>query len=439
MTGKSIESEKRRTSGKKSGKMTRGEALVTMGTMAAGVPFIHGAINGFVHPPYMPDRTTEKALKDPVIVKAISELEYLTPAEKFTVQRRGTPVLSEIPEEKLASIGLTRETWKLEIVQDPESNSEIGNPLTIEKGNAIDWQMLMELAKTHSVRFLHVLACTNSPRLYGMGLWEGVPLRDLIWKTEPKQNIRRIFFHGYHNNDEKQIFRGSLPISRVLEEAPGELPVIVCYKLNSKYISHANGGPVRLIVPDSYANRSIKWLQKILVTNSYHANDTYAEANNDVESTVKSYARFINAPAKVKAGQNFALTGMAQVGKSGLNKVQYWIKPAGTAFPEDDPYLMKGEWRDAIILPPPASWGRDLEDGALPATMQIDTATGKPYNWPMINTIVHWATLVKVNEAGEYEMRCRTIDANGIAQPMPRPFGRSGYNKIEMAHLTSEA
>jgi hypothetical protein len=421
---------------RKTGRMTRSEALMTMGTIAAGVPFMNGAVNVFGNASISPNLS--KTLKDPVLAKAISELEYLTPADKFTVQRRGTPVLTELPAENLPSIGLTRDTWKLEIFADPDSNSAIGNPLTIENGKAIDWNGLMKIAEKKAVRYLHVLACTNSPKLYGMGLWEGVPLRDLLWMTEPKQNIRRVFFNGYHNNDPKQVFNGSIPVSRILEEAPGELPVIVCYKLNGKYLSQANGGPVRVIVPGSYANRSIKWLQRILLTNSYHANDTYAEANNDVESTVKTCARFIHKPEKVKSGEKFAVTGLAQVGGSGLAKVQYWIRPFGQPLPEDDPYMAKGEWIDALILPPPATWGSDLPGGKLPPVMQTDPKTGKPVTWPLVNTIVHWAALVQVNQPGEYEIRCRTIDANGIAQPMPRPFGRSGYNRIETARFTSE-
>jgi len=347
-------------------------------------------------------------------------------------------VLTEIPSEKLPAIGLTSETWKMEILPDPESNSELGNPMTSERGNAITWATLMKIAEKNSVRFLHVLTCTNAPRPYGMGLWEGVPLRDLFWKTEPKQNIRRIFCYGYHNDDPKQIFNGSLPVSRILEEATGELPVILCYKLNGKYLSQANGGPVRLIVPGLYGNRSIKWVQRIMVTNSFHANDTYAEGNNDVESPIKTCAKFIHTPDKVKSGQSFAITGLAQVGISGLNKVQYWINPAGKPLPEEDPYLTKGEWRDTIILPPPAKWGIDFPDGKLPSAMQIDPKTGNPFTWPIPNTIVHWAALSKVDAPGEFEIRCRTIDANGIAQPMPRPFGRSGTNRIEMARFTSE-
>lgn len=419
------------------GGMSRSKALQAMGAMAASVPFIKLAVDDLSMPGIW--SAQEKALNDPVLAKAISELEYLTPADKFIVQRRGTPVLTEIPSEKLPSIGLTRETWKMEILPDPESNSELGNPLTREKGNAIDWADLMKLAEKNSVRFLHVLTCTNAPRPYGMGLWEGVPLRDLLWKTEPKQNIRRIFCYGYHNDDPKQIFQGSLPVNRVLEEAPGELPVILCYKLNGKYISQANGGPVRLIVPGLYGNRSIKWVQRIMVTNSYHANDTYAGSNNDVESPIKTCAKFIHTPDKVKNGKPFAITGLAQVGSSGLNRVQYWVHPAGKPLPEEDSYLTKGEWRDAIILPPPAKWGSDLPDGKLPAVMQIDPKTGQPYTWPIPNTIVHWAALTKVDALGEFDLRCRTIDANGIAQPMPRPFGRSGINRIEVARLTAES
>ena len=36
-----------------------------------------------------------------------------------------------------------------------------------------------------------------------------------------------------------------------------------------------------MIVPWAHGFKSIKWLQKIVLTNGYDANDTYAEQNND--------------------------------------------------------------------------------------------------------------------------------------------------------------
>lgn len=442
MSGTENKGNVKNLSGEKNdGKMSRSKALKTMGAMAAGVPFMKQAVESFgAFGPFY-SRDDEKVLKNPVIAKAIGELEYLTPADKFVVQRRGNPVLTEIPGEKLADIGLTRETWKLEITQDPDSNSKILNPLTIENGKAIDWQALMNAAEKNTVRYLHVLSCTNVHKPYGMGLWEGVPLRDFLWKAGPEENIRRVFFYGYHNNDPKQIFQSSLPVSRILEEGPGELPVILCYKLNGKYISQANGGPVRLFVPGLYANRSIKWLQRVLVTNLYQANDTYAEANNDVESRIKTCARFINTPEKVKTGQPFAVTGMAQVGTSGLNKVQYWLNPAAKPLPENDPYLTTADWKNALILPPPLKWGSDLADGKLPPVIQFETKSGSPDKWPVPNTIAHWAALLQTDKPGEFDLRCRTIDDKGIAQPMPHPssqFGRSGTNVIEVTRITSE-
>jgi hypothetical protein len=424
--------------GANSRKMTRNEALQTLGSVAVGIPFItSGDYMETKHIDYL-SHSEKNLLKDPVLSKAVSELEYLTPAEKFIIQRRGNPVLSEIPQDKLAALGLTRETWKLEVLTDPESNSEIGNPLTIARGNAFDWKALMKLAETRAVRFLHVLSCTNSRKLYGMGLWEGVPLKDVFWMIKPEQNIRRVYFSGYHNDDPKQNFQSSLPVSRILEEAPGELPVILCYKLNGKYLSQAIGGPVRLFVPGFYSNRSIKWLQKVIVTNSYHANDSYAEGNNDVESPIKTCARFIHTPEKVKQGQPFAITGFAQTGYSGLSKVQYCLYPSDRILPDDDQYLTKEKWHEAIILPPPMNWGKDLPEGTMTGLMQFDNITGQPLTWPLINTIIHWAALVKTDAPGEFSLRCRTIDANGIAQPLPRPFGRSGNNSLELAKIISE-
>ena len=44
------------------------------------------------------------------------------------------------------------------------------------------------------------------------------------------------------------MFRSSLPIGRVLEDPPGDHPVILCYKLNNQWLSGERGGPVRMIV-----------------------------------------------------------------------------------------------------------------------------------------------------------------------------------------------
>ncbi len=191
-----------------------------------------------------------------------------------------------------------------------------------------------------------------------------------------------------------------------------------------------------MFVPGAYGNKSVKWLQHILLTNNYRANDTYAEMNNDTESPMKTQARFIHPPREAQAGKPFALTGLAQVGISGLSKVQYCAFSKENPWPEDDPYLTKADWKEATILPPPKNWGGGLPDGKLPpGTLYVDSATGKPKRWPIPYTIVHWAALVSALAAGEYSLCCRTIDGNGIAQPLPRTLPRTGLNRIQPVTL----
>ena len=375
-----------------------------------------------------------------VLADALAKLEYLTPAAEFRLAGRGSPPPHKLPPEKRREVGLDRETWQLEVVADPESNSQIEQPLSKELGTALDFPGLMKLAERRAVRFLNVMSCTNGRSPFGMGLWEGVPLRNVIWMARPKENVRRVFYYGYHNDNPEQRFQSSLPIGRVLEDPPGEHPVILCYKLNGQWLSPKAGAPVRMMVPDGYGNKSVKWLQRVVLTNSFKANDTYAGWNNDTASQIKTCARFLHVPSQVEPRQPAAITGVGQVGTSGLSKVQYWLHAEGDPLAENDPYFSKADWKDARILPPPDDWGGGLPDGKLPPIpSQIDPDTGKPHEWPIRNTIVHWATLLTDLAPGKYQLRCRTIDAAGIAQPMPRPFPKSGHNAIQMVKLTVKA
>lgn len=377
---------------------------------------------------------------EPALAEALAKLQFLTVPDEFGTVERGNPLPYKHPPEKLTEIGLTRESWKLEVVADPEAKSIIGAPLSKEAGTALDFDGLMKLAEKHAVRFLKVMTCNNMEAPLGVGLWEGVPLRTVLWLTKPVSDIRRVFYYGYHNDDPKQLFQSSLPVGRVLEDPPGEYPVILCYKLNGEFLSGKRGGPVRMIVPEAYGFKSVKWLQRVVLSNVPAANDTYINGNNDIDSWMKTFARVLSRPAKVKAGEPIAVTGLAQVGIGGLSKVQYWLHPQEPKWPADDPYFANAPWKDAEMLGPPASWAGGIPEGKLPeGVLGFDAATGKPRSWPLRYAIAHWGALLTEVPPGEYFLRCRTIDANGVAQPMPRPFAKSGRNMIQQLPVTVEA
>ena len=379
----------------------------------------------------------EEALP-PLLEKAVAELEtYLTRQDDFRDVSRGKPIPHTLDEEARSKVGMTPDSWQMEVTGDPENQPDLRTPLTKADGNALDFAALMELGKDKAVRIPKVMTCNNLGCPLGMGIWEGVPVRDVIWKVQPRRNVRRLFYYGYHNDDPAQKFQSSLPIGRVLEDPLGLPPIILCYKLNGQLLTPARGGPVRIVVPEAYGFKSVKWITNIVLTNLHHANDTYANGNNDIDSPLKTFAATISIPTEAKAGQPLPVTGYAQVGVSGLTRVQYWVTPRDAELPAGDRYFTKAPWQDAAILPPPANWGGDLPDNTIPpATIGFDDESGRPKQWPMRLAKVHWAALVAGLEPGEYTFRCRTVDQNGIAQPLPRPFDKSGRNSIEKIGIT---
>lgn len=369
----------------------------------------------------------------PELKEAVAKLDsLLTPGGKFQDVSRGEPIPHTLSGEKRAEVGMTRESWRLEVIADEEHPARIRQSLNKADGTALDFAGLMDLAKTHSVRFAKVMTCLNIGCPLGMGIWEGVPLRELIWRTQPIENLRRVFYYGYHNDKPKQIFRSSLPIGRILEDPYDLPPVILCYKLNGEWLSPERGGPVRIVVPEAYGYKSIKWLSHIVLSNLAVANDTYIDGNNDVDSPLKTFAATLSVPQEVGVNQPIPVTGYAQVGISGLSKVQYWVCAKGTE-PPKDPYFASQKWTDAVILDPPepGKWGGDFPNGSIPADTIGFDEFGRPKTWPMRLGKVYWATLVPGLPAGEYVFRCRTVDEKGQAQPMPRPFKKGGHADIE--------
>ncbi|MGE5296437.1 MAG: molybdopterin-dependent oxidoreductase [Solirubrobacterales bacterium] len=371
---------------------------------------------------------------DSQLQEAISKLEYLTPLDRAFILDKGKAGVAKLPLEKLREIGLIPDTWSLEVIPDPASNSVVEQPLSQALGNALSWQNLMDLADKHRVSFMHVCTCTNGQDPFHMSLWEGVPLREVIAMTRPKDNVRRVYYQSYHPENVPP-FQSSLPLSQILEEPPGQMPVILAYKMNGQVIPASHGGPVRMVVPGAYGSKSVKWVKRVLLTNDYRSNDSDAELNNDPENPLKTRARFIHVPKEIPSGRPAAVTGMAQVGVSGLKQVQYCIYSQREPWPADDPYRTKADWRAASLLPPPADWGGGLPGGKLPPTAQTDPATGNPIQWPLRYTIAHWAALLPGMPAGSYELCCRTIDGNGIAQPLPRTLPRTGFNALHVVNL----
>ncbi len=358
---------------------------------------------------------------------------FLTPAGDFQDVSRGNPKPHTLTGDALVRARLTPETWRLEIAADDAAKegikeiAKIGQPLTL------DLAAVHELGRRHGVKFLKAMQCLNIATPLGQGLWEGVPLREVLRLCGAMSNVRRVYYWGFHNDDPKQLFQSSLSYSQVMETPPGELPVFLAYRLNGEPLTLERGGPVRMVVPWAHGFKSIKWLQHIVLTNDYRANDTYAEKNNDPESHLKTAAYMDDLAATFPAREPVSVGGLAIAGWSGLQRVEYWLRPAAPDIADDDPAWAAAKWIPAQLAEPPADWSTVFPAGvASRDVLGFDRKTGQPLTWPLRYSMVAWSAALRDLAPGKYEIRARAVDLNGYAQPEPRPMAKTGRNGVQV-------
>ena len=78
--------------------------------------------------------SAQTATKSARQAEAADNTEYLTREENFVNVGRGNPPPHELSLEKRRAAGLTPETWRLEVVPDPDSDAQVERPLSKEQG-----------------------------------------------------------------------------------------------------------------------------------------------------------------------------------------------------------------------------------------------------------------------------------------------------------------
>ncbi|MEX1028870.1 MAG: molybdopterin-dependent oxidoreductase [Paenibacillaceae bacterium] len=132
------------------------------------------------------------------------------------------------------------ETWSFEIA------GLVNQPLTY------NWDQFMELPREVQVSNFH---CVTGWSVYNC-TWEGIKLSDLMDLSGVKPTAKHVKFYSGDG-----VYTDTL----TLKQAHLEDVMVVCL-LDGKPIPKQLGGPVRLIVPQMYTYKSVKWLQGIELT-----------------------------------------------------------------------------------------------------------------------------------------------------------------------------
>src|SRR6266404_7402339 len=102
----------------------------------------------------------------------------------------------------------------------------------------------------------------------GNAEWTGVRLRDLLQRAGMANEAREIILEGADNGTiaepprpaGKINFARSLPVEKAMDD------VLLALAMNGEPLSAAHGFPLRAVIPGWYGMASIKWLQRIIVT-----------------------------------------------------------------------------------------------------------------------------------------------------------------------------
>jgi hypothetical protein len=124
---------------------------------------------------------------------------------------------------------------------------------------------------------------------------------------------------------------------------------------------------------------------------------------------------------------------VAVVGLPGLKRVEYWLRADAGKDGKlaEDPTWQDASWQSCDLEPPPDDWSAHLPRGISSKQLWgFDPHSGKPKEWPLRYTVAFWALTLKVPKPGDYQLRVRTVDSNGFAQPQPRPQQQTGRNAI---------
>ena len=302
---------------------------------------------------------------------------------------------------------------------------------TVEVKGKVDKPLklsLAELKRMPSVEIVAVNQCSGNsrgffePRVAGGQLgngamgnarWKGVTLKAVLDRAGVQKEARQVTFNGLDTAivDKTPDFVKALDIDQARD---GE--VMLAYAMNGQDLPFLNGFPLRLVVPGYYGTYWVKHLSEITVIDSvfdgFWMKSAYRIPDNDCNCTppgtppkttvpigrftVRSFITSVVDGAKVAAGQQIVLKGIAFDGGTGIKEV---------AVSTDD----GKSWT-------PAKLGQDLGKYSF-------------REWQLPVTLA----------AGPHALKVRATSNGGQTQPMTPLWNPAGYlrNVVETTRVTA--
>ena len=128
-------------------------------------------------------------------------------------------------------------TWRLSI------DGLVKNKLTLSYAD------LRDLPSAHQISTFHCVTGWTVNNVH----WRGVRLQTIFDHAQPLANAHAL-----------QFVSAEVPYIDYLTKAQSLLPdVMLAYEMNGKPLTRDHGSPLRLVIPDMYGYKGVKWLDRI--------------------------------------------------------------------------------------------------------------------------------------------------------------------------------
>ena len=260
------------------GSLGGGAAVRAVAKRAEGIPFIARRLRSRVTPP--------------ASLATFESIAALTPritdnADHYTVDTTLIKPTADI----------TR--WQLDIAG------------SVEEPYSLSYDQLLDLEAVEQLKTLECISNEVGGELMSTALWTGVPLRDLLARAKPKAetyDVKLTSIDGYTD---------SIRIEKAMES-----DTIVAYLMNGVTIPLDHGYPARLLVPNIYGMKNVKWLRSIECVTFDFLGYWMERGWSDI-AVVNTNTRIDTPSRAVKwAGGAVEIAGVAFAGARGIAKVE---------------------------------------------------------------------------------------------------------------------
>ncbi len=241
-----------------------------------------------------------------------------------------------------------------------------------------------ELLAMDAVEQVQTLECVSNPvggELISTAKWVGVRVVDLLKRAGVRDGAYDLVMTSWDS------YTDSIPMAKALEPT-----TLVAYGMNDEILPIEHGFPARVLVPDIYGMKNVKWVAKLSVADFDYQGYWQERGWSDVAVVVTNARIDVPVRAVRWSGGPVRIAGVAFAGARGIQKVEVSTDQGRT-------------WNDATL-------GREVN----------------AFTWR------RWYYEWTPDGAGEAKLMVRAVDKKGVPQASgrrePFPQGATGYHLV---------